>query len=352
MMHGPCGTLNPNNVCMDSDGKCKNNFPKPFRDCTSHGKGSYPKYRRRNDGNIVLVRKHNLDNRWVVPYNPYLLAKFDCHLNVEVCSTIKAVKYMYKYIYKGHDRIAIRCTDNNDNADIDEIERFQSSRWVAAPEAMWRIYGFPLNEIYPPLITLQLHLEGKQLVKFNKNDVLQNLVDNGLSSRSMLTEYFNMNQNDNLARTILYREFPEYFVWNQQVRRWTRRQKRQVIARVVAANPMEGERYYLRLLLNHIKGCTSFQNSKLSMVFMHHHIKKHILHMLLDVDNSLDLCLEEASAYQMPFTLRRLFATILLHRDPENPRHLWEKFRSELCLDFERLQLSVIETNLRALQRY
>ena len=58
-----------------------------------------PKYRRRDDGTSVKVRGKDLDNRWVVPYNAYLLTKFDCHINVEICSTIKAVKYLYKYTY-------------------------------------------------------------------------------------------------------------------------------------------------------------------------------------------------------------------------------------------------------------
>jgi hypothetical protein len=44
------------------------------------------------------------DNRWVVPYNPYLTMWYQCHINVEVCSSITAVKYLYKYVYKGHDR--------------------------------------------------------------------------------------------------------------------------------------------------------------------------------------------------------------------------------------------------------
>ncbi len=42
------------------------------------------------------------DNRWVVPYNPYLTMQYQCHINVEVCSSITAVKYLYKYVYKGH----------------------------------------------------------------------------------------------------------------------------------------------------------------------------------------------------------------------------------------------------------
>jgi hypothetical protein len=100
-----------------------------------------------------------LDNRWVVPYNPYLLAKFDCHINVEICSTIKAIKYLYKYFYKGHDRIAFNVISEHNSQDIDKIQTFQSARWITPSEAMWRIYGFPLNEMYPAVYSLQLHLE-------------------------------------------------------------------------------------------------------------------------------------------------------------------------------------------------
>ncbi|KAL4420395.1 hypothetical protein ABPG75_010051 [Micractinium tetrahymenae] len=44
-----------------------------------------------------------LDNRWVVPYNPLLLQLLQCHINVEVVSSISVVKYLYKYVYKGPD---------------------------------------------------------------------------------------------------------------------------------------------------------------------------------------------------------------------------------------------------------
>jgi hypothetical protein len=30
--------------------------------------------------------------------------RYKCHINVEVCSSIMVVKYLYKYVYKGHDR--------------------------------------------------------------------------------------------------------------------------------------------------------------------------------------------------------------------------------------------------------
>ena len=39
----------------------------------------------------------------MVPYNPFLLLKYNAHINIELCSTVKSVKYLYKYIYKGYD---------------------------------------------------------------------------------------------------------------------------------------------------------------------------------------------------------------------------------------------------------
>ncbi|AQK41222.1 hypothetical protein ZEAMMB73_Zm00001d024457 [Zea mays] len=102
MMHGPCGHLNMQNTCM-KNGSCKCHYPRLFGETTLQGKDSYPIYRRRDDGQKVRVRGHDLDNRWVVPYNPTLLRMYDYHINVEVCSSIKAMKYIYKYIHKGHD---------------------------------------------------------------------------------------------------------------------------------------------------------------------------------------------------------------------------------------------------------
>ena len=48
-----------------------------------------------------------INNQWIVPYNPVLLLKYQCHLNVEYCASIKGVKYLYKYVYKGHTKIEV-----------------------------------------------------------------------------------------------------------------------------------------------------------------------------------------------------------------------------------------------------
>ncbi|KAL6219764.1 hypothetical protein ACLB2K_007523 [Fragaria x ananassa] len=66
-----------------------------------------------------------VDNRWVVPYSPWLLLRYDCHINVEVCESIKSVKYLYKYVYKGPDRAAMQVQSDLDN---DEIRQFVDAR--------------------------------------------------------------------------------------------------------------------------------------------------------------------------------------------------------------------------------
>lgn len=116
MIHGPCGRVNPQCPCM-VDNCCSKDYPKPYAEETVYvSDGGYPKYRRPDDGQVVLLRNHEVGNEYVVPHNPYLLAKYDAHINVEVCSSIKSVMYIYKYIYKGHDCVTLEVFDQDELA--------------------------------------------------------------------------------------------------------------------------------------------------------------------------------------------------------------------------------------------
>ena len=83
-----------------------------------------------------------MDNRYVVPYNPYLSKKYNAHINVEICSSIKSCKYLYKYVYKGLDMASVAVQSK---AKGDEINRFVNSQFVTACEAFWRICGFDVH---------------------------------------------------------------------------------------------------------------------------------------------------------------------------------------------------------------
>ena len=117
MIHGPCGNFNTKSPCMVPSKKdplcvvCSKHFPKPFSEETIIHNNGYPLYRRRQPGpikeNTATILKNNreltIDNSMVVRYNFYLLRKYKGHINIEVCSTLMSVKYLYKYLTKGND---------------------------------------------------------------------------------------------------------------------------------------------------------------------------------------------------------------------------------------------------------
>lgn len=106
LMHGPCGKDNPESSCMKrGKGECAWEYPKDFKEETEFADGGYARYRRRNNGRKALCKycgvERWLDNRSVVPYNRALCLLLKAHINVEVVKSINAVKYIYKYVYKG-----------------------------------------------------------------------------------------------------------------------------------------------------------------------------------------------------------------------------------------------------------
>ena len=54
--------------------------------------------------------------------------KFNCHMNVEICTTIKSVKYIFKYIHKGNDAAHIEIRQHYVNHD--EILQHLNARYV------------------------------------------------------------------------------------------------------------------------------------------------------------------------------------------------------------------------------
>ncbi|KAK9065053.1 hypothetical protein SSX86_016437 [Deinandra increscens subsp. villosa] len=335
MMHGPCGHLRANSPCMQGDPPvCRFRYPRAFNEQTTQGHDAYPLYRRRDTGIEVDVRGKTLNNRWVVPYNPKLLMMFNCHINVEVCSSIKAVKYLFKYVYKGHDKQVIQVDPNDQDVVVNEIKKFQDARYVSPPEAMWRIFSFPLSQISPAVLALQLHLPNQQMVRFSDDDIMTEIVERERDKRTMLTAFFDTNRVNETARQYLYKDFPKHFTWNASTRHWNPRKAKSQRGRVVSANPAEGERYYLRVLLSNVKGPTSFEDLCTVNGVRHTTFRKAALELgLIENDESLSQCLTEASIFQFPVALRRLFATIMIFCEPGDVRKLWDDHYDSLSED-------------------
>jgi hypothetical protein len=109
------------------------------------------------------------------------------------------------------------------------------------------------------------------------------------------------------------------------------------IGRIVYANPAEGERYFLRVLLNHVRGATSFKDLRTVVGVTYFTFREACEKRgIIETDRSIDDCLTEATTFQMPSALRRLFATILVLCEATNIRGLWDKHKDALGEDFSR----------------
>jgi hypothetical protein len=335
MMHGPCGAANPNAPCM-KDGCCSKGYPKQFQENTDMTCDSFPKYKRRNNRRTVVVNGVHLDNRWVVPYNKKCLQKYEAHINTEYCATINCVKYMFKYIYKGPDMASAHISTSNDSDEviIDEIQQHLDMRYVSSSEAAWRIFQFEMSGRTHAVVRLPVHLPNQQTVYFdpdaeNNADVLAR------NKMTMLTEWFKLNELNEDVRQYTYVEICKHYRWDAESRHWIRRKRNEnVIGRMYFVNPIQGERYYLRLLLHYVKGATSFENLRTVAGQLFPDFKGAAeARGLIEHENESRECFEEAVSYKTGRQLRDLFGQLLLFTHVTNPGELWEQYKHELCDD-------------------
>uniref|UniRef100_UPI00358F807C uncharacterized protein n=1 Tax=Myxine glutinosa TaxID=7769 RepID=UPI00358F807C len=135
MIHGLCGTLNRHSICV-KDGVCSKGFPKVYAAETLASIDGYALYKRPPNGPTITVHGTDVDCQFVVPFNAYLLKKYRAHINIEVCASIKSIKYLFQYVYKGHDCASIEIRDCG-RVEVDKIKTYLDCRYVSAPEAAW-----------------------------------------------------------------------------------------------------------------------------------------------------------------------------------------------------------------------
>jgi hypothetical protein len=106
MLHGPCSER-----CQDDKKNCRKGFPQNYREETvmDDGRG-WIGIRRPRGGPTFVKGGKTYDTRDVVPYNPYLLCKMACHINVLPFRNLKQARYLFKYITKGVDMVCVEKT--------------------------------------------------------------------------------------------------------------------------------------------------------------------------------------------------------------------------------------------------
>ncbi|CAC5414461.1 unnamed protein product [Mytilus coruscus] len=216
-------------------------------------------------------------------------------------------------------------TDSSTQNETKEIQQYINARYLSASEASWRIFQFELQNRSPGIQKLAVHLPHMESVVYKVGHAVHTTEK---AKNTTLTAWFQKNKEDPEARSILYLHFPEHYTWDQTSSSWKSRKKGNMIGRVYRANPTGGKRFYLRLLLHHLLGCTSFEALRtLDDGFECNTFKDAAARRgFLQDDLEWSECLEEAYSYASPFQIRSLFVIILVFCEPFNHVALWEKF--------------------------
>ena len=329
--------------------KCGKFFPKPWQKATeSDPTDSYPAYQRTavsdggETGHTPGTRNRPgvpVDNSWVVPYNPALLAMFDCHINVEVTSSIDCVKYLYKYVYKGNDRVMYKLRAANGLAG-DQIEEYRAARYLTATEAFYCIF-FPHQRFYmwPPVLPLTVHTAASHPVTLSPDDVddpadLQEAIRTKLEegpAPTHLTKYFEYCLDSKTAspeevcHTLTYEQFPTHYKWETAPPGWApRKTKEEQLGRMHRLTPSQGEDYYIRILLGATPGATGYDMLLDGAdTYREACYNKNLISTTSDAH--WDTALLNAVAADSDFQVRHLFVMILQHCLPAHPRALYDR---------------------------
>jgi hypothetical protein len=276
--------------------------------------------------------------------------RYKCHINVEVYNSITTMKSFYKYVYKGQDyalvvvqpeakalstsasQAATGATNgNNVPAARDEVQNYLDGWYVSASEACHQVFAFDLHGMHPNV--------------YPKSEYATTLARNNNDPAPPLP----------VALTTLYADYLEVAVWSKSKKVWHLR-KRAVgrrgasrsnhvtlgtVGRMYFVQPLEGERYYLRVLLTQVVGATCLEDLRTThrphtpTTIVHPTFKAACLARgLLQDDAESDQCLSEAVGVQLPRSLRQLFASLLIFNNVTNLRRLWNRHKGALAEDF------------------
>ncbi|TKR87212.1 hypothetical protein L596_011651 [Steinernema carpocapsae] len=204
-------------------------------------------------------------NQHVVAYNKLLLHKYQSHINVEIISNLRVLKYLYKYLFKGFNRAlletiertavdngtprgdvgAMTATNNilypkglnlpkgvllerdkqakilltnstggttDDNGQnllvYDEVQMVEDLRAVTSCEAAWETSAYPMNGSSHIVATCYIHEpNGETLIipKHQEEEVLHRLREDHNEIPSMLKAWFHINSHppNERIRTLL-----------------------------------------------------------------------------------------------------------------------------------------------------
>ncbi|XP_015953323.1 uncharacterized protein LOC107477766 [Arachis duranensis] len=260
MIHGPCSRAFSKSPCI-KDAYYTKYYPKTFSRTTVIDDSGYPSYRRRGTGMITEKKGVHMDNRNVVPYNAYMLISYQAHVNVEYCNKSNAIKYLFKYVNKGPDRIAVGVTKEASSGENDQ-------RW-------------------PSVMRLTFHLPGQQNIIFKDDDDLEEIVEKEEEKCTMFLAWMEDNKKFESGQILIYAEFPNQFVYDRE------------------------------------RGCTTYESIRIVNGITYSSFQDACYSMgLLCDDKEFIIAINEVAELTSGHQLRKLFVMLLISNSISNPERV------------------------------
>ena len=196
---------------------------------------------------------------------------------------------------------------------------------------------------------LAVHLENGQRVYFTEDNALDRA--SGDPPKTTLTEFFALCRVDSFAKTLLYADVPKYYTWSRRkqgtyVAGFAGIKEAHVLGRVYTINSCQGECFYLRLLLHHVRGPQSFVDLKTVEGDLCSSFREACFRLgLLEDDNQYHLAMQEAAVSNSAASLRSLFAVILTWCEPSNPLDIYDHHKESMAEDFLHQQRTQLDNN-------
>lgn len=198
------------------------------------------------------------------------------------------MKYLLSYITKGPDRASYTIERKGKRKNQSELEEnkdkklkksrneckeFLDASYHTSLNATHKMLAYPIHDMRPSVRVLSVHLEGRQMICFDKNNSqlasphtsltrwFEFQTAEALNSRSLEARTLRDGRILHPASEVKYIDATDIFTQKTKINKWTWRQRAHYtqIGRIEQLSPKNMKLYCLRRLCHHIRGVSVFK---------------------------------------------------------------------------------------------